>query len=270
VESGTSRDYIAQQYGDDRNLATRQSIYSYQRPQLNLHARSIDLAELTGDESVLDIGCGNGRYLAELRTRGHRGVVCGADMSEGILRTAHSAVDGVPLMVSDAQALPFAADSFDVVLSMHMLYHVPDKARALAEMRRVLRPGGVALVLTNSLSGFRELDELLTECAIATNNRSQVRDRVSFTRFTTDGGGPELDVVFSEVTLHPFAAELLVDVPGPIVAYAQSMAMFVAIDDRDEGALAEIAAELERRLTETIAADGVFRITNACGCFVCR
>ncbi len=81
VESGTSREYIAKQYGNHRNLAARQSIYSFQRPQLNLHASSIDLADLTGAESVLEIGCGNGCYLAELRARGHHGFVCGADLS---------------------------------------------------------------------------------------------------------------------------------------------------------------------------------------------
>ncbi len=268
VESGTSREYIAKQYGDDRNLAARQSIYSFQRPQLKLHASSIDLAELSGDESVLDIGCGNGQYLAELVRRGHRGLFCGADLSEGILRTAGAAAGDAPLLVSDAQTLPFASDSFDIVLSMHMLYHVPDRAQALVEMRRVLRSGGTALVLTNSWSHFRELDELLNECAAATGNSSKVRDRTSLTRFKTDDGGPELETVFSEVTLHPFAAELVVDVPAPVVAYARSMGMFVlAPDDR---ALDEIAAELERRLAEMIAADGAFRITSVCGCFVCR
>ena len=73
-ELGTSRRYIQQQYGDDSNLAARQSIYAYQRPKRDLHNRSLDLAELRGDESVVDVGCGNGRYLAALRARGHRGL----------------------------------------------------------------------------------------------------------------------------------------------------------------------------------------------------
>ena len=269
MESGTSRDYIAQQYGDDRNLAARQSIYSFQRPRLDLHAGSIDLAELAGDESVLDVGCGNGRYLAELQTRGHRGLVCGADLSGGMLRTARPGAADGPLVVSDAQELPFTSGSFGVALVMHMLYHVPDRGKALAEIRRVVRLGGVALVLTNSESHFRELDELLIECAAATVGASRVRDRTSLTRFKTEDGGEELGTVFSDVTLHPFSSELLVDEVEPVVAYARSMGMFV-IDRGGDGELDAVVVELERRLAAKIAADGAFRITTACGCFVCR
>jgi SAM-dependent methyltransferase len=269
VESGTSRDYIAQQYGDDRNLAARQSIYAFQRPRLNLHGSSIDLAELAGDESVLDVGCGNGRYLAELRSRGHRGLVCGADLSEGMLRTARLEAGDASLLVTDAQELPFASDSFDVVLAMHMLYHVPDRAQALTEMRRVVRPRGIALVLTNSWLHFQELDELLMECAAATVGASRVRDRTSLTRFKIEDGGEELEAVFSDVRLHRFSSELVIDEAEPVVAYARSMGMFVM--DRGGGhELDEIVVELERRVVASIEADGAFRITTACGCFVCR
>jgi ubiquinone/menaquinone biosynthesis C-methylase UbiE len=267
--SGTSRDYIAQQYGDDQNLATRQSIYSFQHPRLDLHGSSIDLAELTGDESILDVGCGNGRYLSELGARSHHGFVCGADLSAGMLQTARPAAGDAPLLVSDAQALPFASASFDVALMMHMLYHVPDRARAICEIRRVVRPGGVALVLTNSERHFKELDELLIECAAATIGASRVHDRTSLTRFKIEDGGEELEAVFGDVTLHRFESELVIDAPEPVVAYAKSMGMFV-IDRRGDGELDAVVVELERRVAEKIAADGAFRITTACGCFVCR
>jgi SAM-dependent methyltransferase len=218
---------------------------------------------------VLDVGCGNGRYLAELQARGHRGRVCGADLSAGMLRTARSAAGDDPLLVGDAQSLPFASASFDVALVMHMLYHVPDRARALREIRRIVRPGGVALVLTNSERHFKELDELLIECAAATIGASRVHDRTSLTRFKVEDGGKELEAVFSDVTLHPFESELVLDAVEPIVAYAKSMGMFV-IDRSGDGELDEVVVELERRVADRIAADGAFRITTACGCFVCR
>ena len=90
MTSATSREGNAEQYGDDRNLAARQSIYAFQQPVVDLWNGSLDLADLTGDETVLDIGCGNGLYLAVLRSRGHRGQVYGADLSAGMLLSARS------------------------------------------------------------------------------------------------------------------------------------------------------------------------------------
>jgi len=69
------------QYATDANLAARQSIYAYQRPRTDLPALVLDRAALRGDETVADVGCGNGRYLAALSARGHRGPVVGIDLS---------------------------------------------------------------------------------------------------------------------------------------------------------------------------------------------
>ena len=80
--------------------------------------------------------------------------MCGADLSPGMLHSARPLAGSDPLLVADAQALPFPCDAFDVTLAMHMLYHVPDRALAIAELRRVLRPDGVALVVTNSQRHF--------------------------------------------------------------------------------------------------------------------
>jgi SAM-dependent methyltransferase len=67
---------------------------------------------------------------------------------------------GVDARVGDVQSLPFADGVFDTVVAAWMLYHVPDLDRGLAEMARVLRPGGALIAVTNSilhLSEFREL-----------------------------------------------------------------------------------------------------------------
>jgi SAM-dependent methyltransferase len=201
-----------------------------------------------GAERVLDVGCGNGRYLQELRTRGHCGLVLGLDQSEGMLHSARAAGNGEPLVRGDAQALPFEAALFDVVLAMHMLYHVPDRAVAIAELRRVLRPGGVALVVTNSATHLRKLEDLL----IGPNR--------SFIAFTTEGGAVELEAVFSHVALHEFVSELVIDDAAPVVAYARSMSGFIA--DRE--------GEFEDRVRRVIEQDGALRIRTAVGCFVCR
>jgi SAM-dependent methyltransferase len=76
------------QYRTDANLAARQSIYAYQHPRIDLQARVIDLAAPAPGETVADVGCGNGAYLAELARRGFGGRVLGLDMSLGMLAAA--------------------------------------------------------------------------------------------------------------------------------------------------------------------------------------
>lgn len=88
---------------------------------------------------VLDLGCGTGRNLP-LYPAGAR--VVGLDPSPAALRRARRRAPGVPLVQARAEALPFRASTFDTVVSGLVLCSVADPARSLAEVRRVLRPGG--------------------------------------------------------------------------------------------------------------------------------
>src|SRR5689334_21638778 len=144
-DSITSKAVLADQYGTTRRLTARQSLWRL-RTGPSLPSVVLDRAGLAGTETIVDVGCGNGTYLAELVHRQHTGPVLGLDRSAAMAQrsSAHA-----PTAVADAQALPLADDSADVVLCLHMLYHVPNLERAIGELRRVLRPGGAALVTTN-------------------------------------------------------------------------------------------------------------------------
>jgi SAM-dependent methyltransferase len=87
---------------------------------------------------LLDVGGGTGNYALALREEGWDPVVC--DRSPDML--ARAAAKGLETVPADAQELPFADASFDAVICVSMLHHVDDRPRALAEQRRVLRPGG--------------------------------------------------------------------------------------------------------------------------------
>lgn len=96
---------------------------------------------------VLDIGAGRGALGAALRLGGHRGQIVGIDPSPG----------APDIHLGHAEALPFAPQSFDAVLFVRVLAHLPDPGAALAEARRVLRPGGRVIVAANGaghLSAF--------------------------------------------------------------------------------------------------------------------
>lgn len=110
------------------------------------------MIRLAGDVSgrrILDAGCGTGPLTAELRTRG--ALMTGLDGSPAMLEHARRRLgDDVPLHVADlAQPLPFADDSFDDVVSSLVLHYLEDWTAPLAEIRRVLRPGGRLILSVN-------------------------------------------------------------------------------------------------------------------------
>ena len=88
--------------------------------------------------SLLDVAGGTGNYSEALRERGHE--PCVVDISHHMLERA--AAKGLPVVRAGASALPFADTSFDSVINVSALHLVPQWRLALAEARRVLRPGG--------------------------------------------------------------------------------------------------------------------------------
>lgn len=95
-------------------------------------------------QAWLDVGCGTGALCDRIRDHCEPARLVGVDRSEGFLSHAgaHVTRSRVEFRRADAQALPFANHSFDVVVSGLMLNFVPAPAQVVAEMRRVTRPGG--------------------------------------------------------------------------------------------------------------------------------
>lgn len=101
------------------------------------------LRECGAGASVLDVGCGAGFLSNHLARAGFQ--VTGLDASQASIDVAarHDTTRRARYLLGDALALPFPDASFDVVCAMDFLEHVEDPAGAVAEMARVLRPGGV-------------------------------------------------------------------------------------------------------------------------------
>src|SRR5438067_4190935 len=90
---------------------------------------------------LLDLGCGTGRHAREARRRGARVVALDLRMED--LRSTR---EGTLPVQGDALALPFPDSSFDCVIASEGLEHIPEDGAAIAELRRVLRPGGTLAV----------------------------------------------------------------------------------------------------------------------------
>src|SRR5207237_10912279 len=98
---------------------------------------------------ALDVGCGTGFLSLELAGRGHR--VTGIDFAPQMLAEARKKATAQRLAVrfeeGDAEQLPFAAGSFDLVMTRHVLWTLPHPEPAVDEWIRVLRPGGRLAVM---------------------------------------------------------------------------------------------------------------------------
>lgn len=185
---------MASQYADDRNLRARQRVWEAEDPPFDLFGWVLDLAPIDDAATVLDVGCGPGGYLRRLRESGVTAV--GLDLSPGIMPIGEH-----PRLVNgDAARLPFADDSFDVVLAPHMLYHVTTPADAAREIRRVLRDGGVCVAVTNGAGHTRSIVELVEWSVRHTDPDWKLRSP-STEFFSLENGAEQLAAAFASVTL---------------------------------------------------------------------
>ncbi|GAA1969438.1 class I SAM-dependent methyltransferase [Catenulispora subtropica] len=119
---------------------------------------------LAPGQSVLDVGCGPGTITADLADRVAPGTVTAVEITADALRLAQDEIadrgtGNVRFAVADVHALDFPDDTFDVVHAHQVLQHVADPVRALKEMRRVCRPGGVVAARDSDYGAFRWFPE---------------------------------------------------------------------------------------------------------------
>ena len=106
---------------------------------------------------ALDVGCGTGSWAAMLRGSSLPACVVGLDYSFEMCRQARAKVQQagageIGLVNGDSQHLPFADESIDLITCTHSFHHYPHQAEVVREMHRVLRPGGMLLLV----DGFRD------------------------------------------------------------------------------------------------------------------
>lgn len=144
-------DEFAARYADG---AAYRDCFAYSRHRLQACLEQF-LPDQGNGLQVLDVGCGTGHHAAWLRERGF--TVVGIDGSAAMLQRARAHDSGIPFIQADAEALPVADGRFDIVLCIELLRYLPRMQPCLAELARVLRPGGTCLATASplfSLNGY--------------------------------------------------------------------------------------------------------------------
>ncbi|MBL8080114.1 MAG: class I SAM-dependent methyltransferase [Anaerolineales bacterium] len=258
----TDQQYLTKdQYKDSSNLDARIAIHQRfsTNPQGWYHWIFDILLGLPQNANVLELGCGAGTMWKECADKIPSGwVITLTDLSDGMLDSAWRNL--VPLGRSfkfekaDAQTIPYNDDTFDVVIANHMLYHVPDRKKALAEIKRVLKDDGCLIATTVGENHMKEMYQWLRRV-----NTNLSKDMFS-NPFTLESGVTQLKEVFSKVEKAQYVDNLRVAELEPLMSYILSSISLsdVSVDELQN---------LEQELAEKIGKDGGLFITKDSGLF---
>ncbi len=239
-------EYVARQYGDGRRLAARHRLHAdYTVTDAPPFLRWLfDLEAPAPGERLLEVGCGRGDLWLMNADRLPAAKVTATDASPGMAAEARARLASQPISVAlaDVGALPFPAEAFDVVLANHMLYHVADLAAGLAELHRVLRPGGTLHASTNGAGHMAEL------AAMSDSGPTPLS-------FTLENASGLLAPYFARPEVVRYPATLRITEAAPAVDYVASY--------RDLGEAGRSA--LERRIAAHIAAHGCLEVRKSVG-----
>lgn len=267
--AGTDREFLrTDQYRNEQNLEARRAIYDHLVEGGDFFTPA--LAALGTADSVVDVGCGPGVWNGFITGAHPLTRWIGLDLSVG-MATAAAAAGRVPVGVADAVALPLGDDTVAGGIAVHMLYHVPplEQPVALAELGRVVRPGGPIVVTTNAPDHLGELDELLT---LAGRDAGLELPQLGFAlSFVLDDAGHALmsDAFGAVETVHARGRLAITD-PEVIAGYIGSLASLpeLGADAPDENGMTAVVSAARRRATATIDRHGSFDVHSHAGVFI--
>lgn len=180
----------------------------------NLHLKS--------GMKVLELGAGNGALWSQNIAKVPAGVnIILSDISEGMLADAKNEIGDKPefqYAVIDAQKIPFADNTFDLVIANHMLFYCDDISKALSEICRVLKPGASLVCSTYSKRHMQEITDLVQNF----NSNIVLSSTNLYERFGLDNGKQILSKFFGDVTCKKYHDAIEISEAMPIISYILS------------------------------------------------
>ncbi len=257
----TDQTYLTQsQYKNPINLNARLAIH--QRFSINPYGWFKwvfdHLEELPTELNILELGCGSGELWKECASRIPKSwTFTLTDLSDGMLDSAWRNLlptgSRFKFEKVDAQSIPYTDKTFDVVIANHMLYHVPDRKKALAEIWRVLKDKGVLFAATVGNTHLQELYEWISRV----EGREPGRFKLGF---TLENGREQLQEYFPSVELSRYQDSLRVTDVDLIKAYIRSMTSAADLHDNQ-------FQLIEKELDEIIRENGEIYIKKDTGLF---
>ena len=171
---------------------------------------------------ILELGAGNGALWSQNIAKVSKNVtIVLSDISEGILADARKTIGDHPQFqysVFNAQKIPFADNTFDLVIANHMLFYCDDIPKALQEVRRVLKSGATFTCSTYSQKHMHEITDLVQNY----NANIVLSSTNLYERFGLDNGRQILQPYFKDISCHKYQDAIELSDSMPIISYILS------------------------------------------------
>ncbi|HBF29142.1 class I SAM-dependent methyltransferase [Rhizobium sp.] len=249
------------QYGNSEKLAARaRLVRKYTISDIGWFPWIADQLPFKRGDLILDIGCGPGWFWSSTSDKLPEQLdltLC--DLSAGMVQEAIERCEALPFKSvggqrADAAALPFADNTFDAVIAMHMLYHVPNPAEAIAEMYRVLKPGGFLAVTTNGMGDMQKIYQLATVFGSPPHNPTAAI-------FGFDHANRLIQTQFGNVTMAVHPSQLRVTDPEDVF---MALTSYPPGDEANDTQLGDLRAALAKAFE---AGNGVLETEKQFGLF---
>ncbi len=257
---------LLKQYANSKNFMARVELN--RRFGTNPHKWTLwifDRIQFPKGSRILELGCGNAiLWKSNINRIPEDANILLSDFSQGMLNDAKLIMgddaDRFEYKVINAEQIPYPDDSFDIIVANLMLYHVPDRKKAISEIRRVLKNGGVFYATAFGLEYMKELSDLVSgyderiDCSLEPFARA----------FGIENGKEQLSESFEDIKLIKYKDGLEVTEAEPLVNYVLSFtnAKKDIPDDRIK--------DFEEYITHILKNEGQIRIEKESGMFIAR
>lgn len=258
------RSRVLQQYKNSSNLAARLNLHSYNINKLDWHVWFFEKLDIPENARVLELGCGNGvLWQVNKEAVKENWDITLSDLSQGMISDSkrNISIEDIKYEIIDIQDIPYDDESFDVIIARHMLYHVPDIDKALAEVKRVLKRDGKFYVTTNGKGHMRELIELVWKY----DKYIEFNPYKFADKFGLENGQVILKQCFNNVSIEDFEGKIVVHKAEPIVSYVTSF-----ISARKSLSSEQELDSFNEYIENEICKKGAFSITTKVGIFIVR
>lgn len=212
------------QYINSSNMSARIRLHrDYSVNRQGWFSWIVEQCRLKAGMKVLELGCGNGAMWVENMTHIPEDIsVVLTDISDGMLKDAKRSLEAVEKQFeferADCHELPFEAESFDLVIANHVLFHCEDIQKVCNEVRRVLKTGGRFICGTYGRHHMSEVRVLVREF----DRRIELVKEELYERFGIENGKEILEDFFTNIYFEKYEDELLVTEAEPLLEYIYS------------------------------------------------